>query len=203
MSTSQRNFGSIISAVGTLLALLAFLFLPYITTAQVSGTDIQLTTSTALQLALEGNKIFWLEGLLTGILIAGIGWQILRSRTARDLRIPYTTILLIVLSSLILLVLFKLYSSSSPTLISHAFTRSFADYSPTFTCASDRSSIGSANSSGALSTTIVATCTEAALSFDYGPGFWLYIVGMILVIVGSLVQTSLSLQSHPAIPLAE
>jgi hypothetical protein len=203
MYTSQRNLGSIISGVGVLLALLAFLWLPYITAAQVSGRDIQLTTNTALQLALQGNWMFGLGGLLTGILIAVTGSQILRSRTTRDARVLRATILLVVLSSLILLVLFNLYSSSSPTLISHTFTRSPADNSPTFTCASDRSSIDSANSSGAVSTTIVATCTEAALSFDYGPGFWLYILGMTLVIVGSLVQASLSLQSHPAVPLAE
>src|SRR5438876_279403 len=122
MSTSQRSLGSIISGIGALLALLAFLLLPYITTAQVSGKDIQLTTSTAWQFALEGNKIFWLGGLLTGILIAVTGWQIFRSRTTRDARVLGTTILLIVLSSLILLILFNLYSSNSPTLVSHTFT---------------------------------------------------------------------------------
>ncbi len=187
MFGQHRNLGLIISGIGCLLALLAFLLLPYITRAQVFGRDVQLTTSTASQLTLAGNWLFLLGGLLTLILAVCMGWQMLRSGTAKDGRMLQITILLIVLSSLILAVSLIPYSSNSATLVSHTFIRNPANNSPSFTCASDTSTIGSDNPT-ALSTTTVVGCVEAALSIDYGPGFWLFVVGMILVFVGSFEQ---------------
>ena len=183
--SSQWNLGLIISGIGGLLSLFAFLLLPYITKAQVLGSDIQLTISTASQLTLSGNWIFLLGGLLTVILAACIAWQMFTSRIAKEARMIQITMLMIILSSLILVVSLILYSSSSATLVSHTFIRNPANNAPTFTCSSDTTFIGSANPT-ALSTTRVVGCIEAALSIDYGSGFWLYIAGIILVLVGSL-----------------
>ena len=187
MFGSQRTLGWLISGIGALLAVLAFLLLPYLTTAHVMGRHVELTTRTAAQLALAGNGICWLGGLLTVLVLACIGWQRFRSRTAKDASKLQTTILLLMVSALLVVGSLLLYRSSSVTLVSHTFIRNPADNAPTFTCASTTSSLGSAHPT-AVSTTTVAMCMEAALSIDYGPGFWVYVVGMMLVLVGSLEQ---------------
>jgi hypothetical protein len=53
-------------------------WLPYITTAQVAGSTVQLTTATALSLAQNGKLLYWLEGLPAVLLLGDLSWYIYR-----------------------------------------------------------------------------------------------------------------------------
>jgi hypothetical protein len=197
-SSSLSILGLILAVIGTLLALAAFLWLPYITTAQVVGSTMQLTTATALSLAQNGQSLYWLEGLSAVLLLGGIGWYIYRLKATQLSVVPRIAKLLVFVSMLVLFFLLRSYSTHSPGIVVNTtmLRPTSTSTSLTLSCASDTMSIEGLHSSSTPTTvtsvSLVAACTEAAPSIDYGPGFWCAILGMVFVIVGVTIQEATS-----------
>jgi hypothetical protein len=196
--SSPGVLGLILAVIGTLLGLAAFLWLPYITTAQVVGSNVQLTAATALSLAQNGKPLYWLEGLSTILLLGGIGWYIYRLKATQPSVMPGIARLLVFVSMLVLFFLLYFYSTHSPGIVIHTtmLRPTSTSTSLTFTCGSGTESIESVHSSSTPTTvtsaSLLAACTEAAPSIDYGLGFWCYILGMVFVILGVTIQEATS-----------
>jgi hypothetical protein len=206
--SSPGILGLIIAFIGTLLALGAFLWLPYITTAHIAGSGVQLITATALSLAQSGKFLYWLEGLSAVLLLGGISWYLYRIKATQLSGMSRIPKLLVLASMTILLVLLYSYSANSPSIVAHTtILRSAASTSFTFTCGSGTESFGSVPSGSTpatvTSTSLIAACTEAAPSVNYGPGFWCYILGMVLVTVGVMVQEARSVRDRVAVSSVE
>lgn len=178
MFKPQSNPGYIIISIGGLLALVAFLLLPYVTTATSTSTGLLLVTTTALQRAIDGESGLIVAGLVALFMLLGIGLRIVRKATAKPEGIV-TALVFILAGTLMLVLLSHFYVS--PTVVSHSVTRGATSATTSFTCSS-----GIAN--GGFNSTTTDSCTEVALTPYYGPGFWLYMLGMVLVISGDLLQ---------------
>lgn len=179
MSRSQWKLVSTITGMGGLLACFAFVFLPAVTTASRTPTGVSLLTTTAFQHAVAGEWAFLFEGLVALLTLVIAAWQVLRGPRRKVPEEVGRALLFFLFGSLTLVILFNFYRS--PFLVSHSITRIATSSTISFTC--DGGTVA-----GPFHPPTTDACTEAALSPSYEPGFWFSVVGMVLVVVGSLVQ---------------
>lgn len=164
MSRLQRILGSIIAGIGSLVCLFAFFSLPSMLSIDFPTLGPP-SSATALRLvtntaAQHGDLLSWLGGGLAAILLLGIVVQALRSLRAEKVgaRLP------ILLATLALLVLLIEYLDFLPVRVAYLeLTRQTEPHAS-------------------------SVSTGSSPAYYLGPGFWFYLVGMVLVLVGGVVS---------------
>lgn len=152
-----HNLGFIIAIASSLLALIAFFFVPYFSVSFFSATAEQLASAgTQYGASFSSLQFLWLEPVIALAILGLSGWQLYQSSRALNSTARGAAIALISIAGLALLILFGRY---------------IYDLQPI---------TGSNFLGGSFST--------PGIGSYYSSGFWVYIVSMIGVVTGGIVQ---------------